>query len=324
MITLQHVINNIHFEERVSMRTTTSLMKAVTYQNGAPVYNGDTDRVYTSAMFVSLQVHLVRAPQGAKVEHPANDELKQVVKRLKPGQIGALKEVEQEQVLGSEPFLEMLIPCDRSNTIAIAEVCRDLAKPQNVTSGMACTLNGNSVPVEQVKELLTVHRDTNREIQARWIEFVRTERAKLLSSAAKLQQKARIYEGYVSITEYTFVVTGLVRHVVNNPDLNSTVISNVDTNYYKDVNYTSGNARVRKTAQEKLPIVSIPVVTNGDYKRVLKQLNELVQKSEIVKKLKQVGGEMVFHEGGIFGDTNIDWQELKDLDNIARTNQVTG
>jgi len=323
MITLQHVINNIHFEERVSMRTTTSLMKAVTYENNSPVYNGDVDRVYTSAMFVSLQVHLVRAPQGAKVEHPANDELKQIVKRLKPGQIGALKEVEQEQVLGSEPFLEMLIPCDRSNTIAIAEVSRDLAKPQNVTSGMTCTINGNQIPIDQVKDLLTVHRDTNREIQARWIEFVRTERAKLLSSAAKLQQKARIYESYVSITEYTFVVTGLIRHIVNNPTLKSSVYGNVDDDYYKKVNYTGGNSRVRKTAQEKLPIVSIPIVSNGDYKRALRQLTELTNKSEVVKKLKNLGGEVVFHEGGIFGDTNIDWEELRSLDNIARTNQVT-
>jgi hypothetical protein len=323
MITLEQVINNIHLKEGYIMRTTATLQKAVTYLNGAPIYNGNVDRVYTSALFVSLQVHLVRAPQGAKVENPANDELKQVVKRLKPGQIGALKEVEQEQVLGSEPFLELLIPCDRSNTIAIAEVCRDLAKPQNVTGGMTCTINSNQMPVEQAKELLTVHRDNNREIQARWIEFVRTERAKMLSSAAKLQQKSRIYNSYVSLTEYTFVVTGLIRHVVNNPDLKSTVFSNADSAYYESVNYTTGNSRVRKTAQEKLPIVSIPIVTNGDYKRVISQLELITTKSDILKKIKGLGGEVVFHEGGIFGDSNIDWDNLKGLDNIARVNQIT-
>jgi hypothetical protein len=323
MITLEHVINDIHFKERVNMRTTTTLMKAVTYTNGSPVYNGDVDRVYTSAMFVSLQVHLVRAPQGAKIENPAHDELRQAVKKLKPGQIGALKEVEAEQVLGTEPFLEMLVPSDRSNTISIADVCRDLAKPQNITDGMVCTINGKPLPVEQVKDLLTVHRDTNREIQSRWIEFIRTERAKLLSSAAKLQQKARIYESYVSITEYTLVVTGVIRHIVNNPDLDSTVFKNVDADYYKDVNYTGGNARVRKTAQEKLPIVSIPITTIGDHRKAFKQLKALMSKSDIVKKLKDIGGELVYHEGGAFGDSNIDWEELKSLDNIARANQVS-
>jgi len=323
MIVLHHTINKIRFKERIEMRTTNSLAKAVVYQNNTPVYNGDIERVYTSAVFVSLQVHLVRAPQGAKIENAANDELKQTIKRLKPGQIGALKEAVSEQILGSEPFLEMLTPCDRSNTIAVAEVCRDLAKPSNITEGMVCTVNGVSLAIDTVKDTLIAHRDENREIQSRWIEFVRTERAKVLSSADKLRQKERIYSSYVSVTEYTLVVSGEIRHIVNNPALNSTVVRNADTAYYNDVNYTNGNARVRKTAQERLPIVSIPIATKGDYNKSLSLLRGLITKSDIVKKLKTIGGEEVYHEGGLFGNDQIDWENLRGLDSVARQNQVT-
>jgi len=300
------------------MRTTDSLVKADNYVNGTPVYKGDVERLYASGMFLSLQVHLVRAPHGAEIGYMADDELKQVIKKLKPGQIGALKELSEEQVIGSEPFFEAIIPCDKDNTIFVAEVCRGLTKPSNITDGMTCTIGKKPIAVETAKEMLVSKRDSNREIQNRWIEFVKTERAKSLSSAAKLEQKARIYSDYYSLTEYTIVVSGRIQHVVNNPGLNSTVVKNVDEAYYDLVNYTNGNIRVRKFAQDRLQLVSIPIVTVGDYKKALTVLKKVMKGSDGFKRLKTLGAEEVFHEGGLFGNATIDWDMLRKHDSLAR------
>jgi hypothetical protein len=318
MIVLQHTIASIRFEERITMRTTKTLQQSVAYQNGTPAYSGDVERQYTSGIFLSLQVHVVRAPQGAKVENWADDELKQTIKRLKPGQIGALKEVQEEKILSSEPFFEMIIPTDRDSTIAVASSCRDLVKAATITDGMTCTINKKRLPVETVKELLVPHRDSNREIQQKWIEFNRTDRAKLLSSVSKLEQKIRFYSDYFSVSEYTLVVSGQIRHIVNNPALSSTVYGNVDQLYYNSVDYTMGNTQVHKIASERLPMVSIPIVTKGDYKRSLQILEDLKGKSDAFKRLVAFGGEEVFHEGGIFGNTHIKWNELRARDTNAR------
>jgi hypothetical protein len=322
IVSLKHADTDIRFKEGIDcMRTTKSLTEAVAYENGKPVYNGDIERIYTSEMIVSLQVHLVRAPQGAKIENFAEDELKTIVKRLRPGQIGSLKETDEDPVLGSEPFLELVIPCDRTNTVTIAETCRSLTKPEEVTGGMTCTIKAKPQTVDTVKELISPHRDSNREIQKRWIEFVKTDRAKAMSSAVKLQQKERIYSDYVSLTEYTLVVSGSIKHVVNNPFLKSTVKSNADQSYYNLVNYNKGNEQVRKFALDKLQIVSIPIVTRADYDKALSRLKAMVKNSEVISYLRKLGGEEVFHDEGIFGNTSIDWQRLKDLDSIARQNQ---
>jgi hypothetical protein len=324
IVSLKHAETDIRFKEGINcMRTTKSLTEAVAYENGKPVYNGDIERVYTSEMIVSLQVHLVRAPQGAKIKNYAEDELKTIVRRLRPGQIGSLKETDEDPVLGSEPFLELVIPCDKSNTLTIAETCRSLTKPEEVTSGMTCTIKAKPQTVDTVKELITPHRDSNREIQKRWIDFVKTDRAKAMSSATKLQQKERIYSDYISLTEYTLVVSGSIKHVVNNPILKSTVNVNADQIYYNLVNYSKGNDQVRKFALDKLQIVSIPIVTRADYDKALSRLKAMVKNSEIVSYLRKLGGEEVLHDEGIFADTSIDWQRLKDLDSIARQNQLT-
>jgi hypothetical protein len=188
---------------------------------------------------------------------------------------------------------------------------------------MTCTIKAKPQTVDTVKELITPHRDSNREIQKRWIDFVKTDRAKAMSSATKLQQKERIYSDYISLTEYTLVVSGSIKHVVNNPILKSTVNVNADQVYYNLVNYSKGNDQVRKFALDKLQIVSIPIVTRADYDKALSRLKAMVKNSEIVSYLRKLGGEEVLHDEGIFADTSIDWQRLKDLDSIARQNQLT-
>jgi len=301
------------------MRTTKTLMGNSVYVNGQSSFVGDVDRLYTSAVIVTLQVHVVKAPLGAQVEYTASDDLVQVIKKLKPGQIGALKETDEDEgIVSSESFLEIIIPTSQDNTIAVAEACRALTKSADVTDGMTVTVEGTPIPVSTLKERLVSRRDQNREIQKRWIEFVKTDRAKSLSSAQKLEQKERIYSEYFSLTEYNLTVTGKIRHVVNNPELGSVVIANADMIYYNRVNYTEGNIRVKKWAADRLQVVSIPVITREDYRDSLLRLKGMLKKSKLVKELKTKGGEEVYHEGGAFGNNSIDWDDLRSRDSKAR------
>lgn len=322
IVGLYHAVLDVLIEEGIiGMRTTESLTRSVTYLNGDPVFNGAVERIYTSEILLSLQVHLVRAPQGAKIENFADDELKTVVKRLRPNQIGALKDVSENPVLGSEPFLELVIACDANNTVAVADSCKSVAKSDNITDGMTCTVKAKPIAVEAVKELAVPNRDSNRAIQKKWLKFVETDRAKAMSSADKLLQKELMYSDYVSLTEYTLVVSGMIKHIVNNPSLKATVSANADEKYYNLVNYTRGNTQVHKTALERLQLVSIPITTRDDYDKALNRLGQFAKTNANVAKIRQTfKAEDVYHDEGIFANTSLDWEKLKALDNLARKN----
>jgi hypothetical protein len=297
------------------MRTIQTLLKADTYLDGSPVYKGDINRAFTSSLVFRVDVSVVKAPEGAKLLSKADDKLTQVMRKLKFGQVGALKSSEVE-ISSNETVLEVIIPVKRDDVLIAKDSLLTVFNIQSFMNERTCTINGTPVKLSKLKEELDKYRQANSEIRQRWVKRVQSLRARGASSDVIQQQKKESYAEYVSISEYTVAVNVSLTHVVNKPSLKSTVVGNVDEAYYSLVNYDEGP--VRKVAHHRNPIVSIPIVTLEDYTESINYLNSLLKVTPELKQLKAMGMEDVYHETGMLRTPSVDWAALREHDRKVR------
>lgn len=298
------------------MRTSPTVQKAEKYLDGSPVFKGDIRRAYTSQLEMSIVLSVVKAPEGAQVHAKADGELVQTMRKLKFGQIGAIKSNDTTEILGSEPALECIVPVDAANVLAAKDMLIASIDVDRIMSDLTCTVNQKLIKLKDLKDLLDKHRAENREIRKRWVGFISSAKARRLPSDVVKQEKASHYKDYWSVSEYAIAVQVTITHVVNNPMLKSTVKENIDQAYYDSVNYHE--TRVRKLAKLPLPIVSLPISTMVDYQKATSYVKELLKQNPNLKDLNKFGLEYVIHEGGIFGTNEINWSALKEHDKSVR------
>jgi len=294
------------------MRTCKTLVEAQKYLDGTPSYKGDVKRLYSSSLIYSMELSIVKAPDGAKVYASTDGELLQTMRKLKFGQIGAIKTTDDLQVLGTENVVEVVIPVTDKTVLKAKEGILATLDVDSAMAELSCTVQGSPIKLDRLKEQLGKFRDENREIRNRWAQYVKSIKARGLSSEAIKQRKREFYSDYFSLSEYTVTAQVVLWHIVNKPSLKSTVVNNINDNYYKVVNYDE--SKVRKTARLKLQPVSFPIATLEDYNKVITYLRTSLDRNPNLADLRKMGLEVLWHEGGIFGTEEVDWKTLKELD----------
>jgi hypothetical protein len=291
------------------MRTTPTLLGAKAYASGSPVYYGDPTRVYSSEIIISVNVSIVKSPDGGKVMTPADQQLTAAMQKLKFGQIGAVKS--GVTVSSSETVIEFLVPVDIGNVVQVKESLVKALDLGPYSEKKQITVNNQPMTIDQVKDRLAQFRDSNREIRDRWADKSKKMRARGASSADIIQQKAAEYKEYVSVSNYSVAVGITTTHYVHKPALRGTVVENCNQQDYESYNYREGN--VRKVATEHRPIVSIPIVTLGDRDDLLKRIAALAASSRF-KDFKPLPERMII-EGSPFNEVqNTDFDALRKHD----------
>jgi hypothetical protein len=283
--------------------------------NGSPVYKGDTDRVYTSQLCYRMEVSIVKAPVGASLMAKTDDSLTTAMRKLKFGQIGALKSVEVE--ISNEILYEIIIPVTKVDILKVKDSLITVFNIDKFMSERTCTVNGEPVKLSKLKELISGKREENRNIRERWMKRVKTLSARGASPEDILEEKKRIYSEYVSVSEYSINLSVSLRHIVNNPSLKGTVINNCDQSYYDMVNYKEGS-KVRKTARHISPVVSIPVSTLEDYTSTITYIRTLLSGDPTIASLSKGKAEVILFEGNPEHDKMVDFASLRKHDQSLR------
>jgi hypothetical protein len=290
------------------LRTVQSLLKARTYLDGKPVFYGDPTREYTSSIICSVELSIVKYPEGSKVYTRSDDQLLAAMRKLKFGQIGALKS--GASVSSSETLCQILIPVTLNDVVKIKEACQSLFDLDSYMASKTCTVNGKPMQVKQAKDLISKYRESNRDIREKWISRSKALRTRGASSEEIIDQKKAAYSEYVSLSEYSMVIGVSITHYVHKPTLKSVVTDNCDEQTYNLFDYKEG--KTRKVATHRDPIVSLPMNTLGDRDELLKYFKSLIVAEKLVKVSPQA--EQLIIEDSILNNQSVDFAALRQHD----------
>jgi len=287
------------------MRTTNSLLKAQRYLDGKPVYYGDPSRVYSSEVVATLELSIIKAPEGARSYIKADEQLVAAMRKLKFGQIGALKS--GINVSSTETICQILIPVTLESVVRVKNSCQTLFNLDAFTSKTTCMIGDKTYTIDQVKDIISKYREQNRDIREKWMVKAKALRSRGASAEDILQQKKVAYAEYVSASDYALAIGVTITHFVHKPSLKATVVDNCDEQTYNLFNYKEG--KVRKLATYREPIVSIPISKLADRDAVLAYIKTLITPDKILSVDK--GAEQVFIEGSNLNAQNVDWVALR-------------
>lgn len=295
------------------MKTTQLLLDNEKYLDGSPLYKGDINRMFSSQLVIRVEATVVKAPEGAKLLTETNDELEAAMRKLKFGQIGALKSNGTE-ISNSEVLYEVVVPVTKDNVLDIKDKCLSTLDINGLVGQSTCIINGERKTVKEVKALLAPYRESNTDIRKRWIAKSKELRSRNAAPEEMISIKRDIYKEYVSISKYSMALSVNLVHIVNNPKLNSTVICNIDQDYYDSVNYSEG--KVRKVAEYSAPIVSFPINNLENYKTFVEGVKSLTT-TDNAKLGITAENYAVLHETDKVYGVEIDFQALKAHDSAV-------
>jgi len=278
------------------------------YKNGSPVYHGDPSRVYTSEIIASVSVAIVKAPEGGKLMTQSDPQLIAAMQKLKFGQIGAVKS--GVTISSSEVVIEALVPVTMEQVVSVKDALISKLDLDQYIKQYKYTVSGQQMTLEQVKAILSKSREKNREIREGWSKKAVLMRQRGASSEEIVQEKKAAYAEYLSVSAYQIAVSISLTHYVHKPSLKGTVVENCNEEQYNAFNYKEGN--VRKTATQRLPIVSIPVVTLADRDSLLKYIVQLAGSERL--KTVSPNVERLIIEGSPFNEQQVDFVGLKKHD----------
>jgi hypothetical protein len=289
--------------------TSPTLLNAKAYLNGKPVLQGDPSRIYSSELILSVNVAIVKSPDGGKVMTQSDPQLLAAMQKLKFGQIGAVKS--GVTISSTDIVVGVVVPVQLEQTVSTKDALVHALDLDEYIRKFKCNINGQAMTIEQVKTILSRSREKNREIREAWSNKSKLMRQRGATSEDIILQKKESYAEYVSISAYSIAVSVSVTHYVHKPSLKGTIVDNCNEEQYNAFNYKEGN--VRKTATQRMPIVSIPILNLEDRNSLLKWIGQLAT-SERLKAVSPKAERLVI-EGSPFNEIQVDFTAIRDHDN---------
>jgi hypothetical protein len=290
------------------MKTAASLLNATQYLDGSPVYYGDPTRLYSSEILCSVELSIVRAPEGSQHLTKSDDQLIAAMRKLKFGQIGALKS--DINISSSEVLCQIVVPIDFEDVLRVKDNLKALFTFSQFQSSKIITVDGKSMTVEAAKAIIAKHRENNRDIRMKWTTKVKSLKSRGASAEEILEQKAAAHTDYISVSEYAMSIGVSMTHYVHKPDLKGTVIANLTEEQYKAFNYAEG--AVRKVATLKDPIISIPITSLKDREDLIAFTRQLIEKDNLLHIHEHA--EQLIIEGSPVNNQTIDFAKLRKHD----------
>ena len=288
-----------------NMKTTKMLLESKTYLNGSPIYMGDTNRMFTSQLNVTVTARIVKAPEGAQILMNADPELIQRLRRLPHGTIGAIKA--EGDIPSNTVIAETVVPTGFADTKPVYD---EILKTHSILehlNTLVFNCNGKDMNFKEFKALHSRNRTRNESIRNEW-----GKRGKSLSSHGASQQeildeKINHYRDYVSPSEYTMVIAFTITHIVNKPSLKATIVDNMTEQQYNLLDYEE--KRMYKVATYNASLISIPLVNREVYNSVVNWY----------KNYTTIGGMRtlnmphfaVIHEGEYLDGKPVDFDAIK-------------
>lgn len=290
------------------MRTSSTLLTQKTYQNGLQVYYGDPSRLYSSELILTVNMAIVKSPEGSRVMTKSDDQLIAAMHKLKFGQIGAVKS--GVTVAASETLVEVLVPVSFQEVVPVEKKLEAFLDLDSYMSKKTITFSNGPMTLDKVKDYLAQFRNANSQIRKGWAKKAEMLRDRGVKAESILKEKASSYSDYVSITEYGIAMNVSIAHYVNKPELKAMVVENCDNATYAAYNYKE--TKVRKVAVYRGPVVSIPIQNLEDRDSLLQAVKQLIQPDRL--KSIHPKAEQLIIEGSPLNSQNVDFADLKKRD----------
>jgi hypothetical protein len=288
-------------------------MQSKQYQSGSPVYYGDPTRLYSSELIVSVNVSMVKSPDGSKKLTGSDEQLIAAMRKLKFGQIGAVKS--GVTVSSSETLVEILTPVTMEEVVTVEENLKDLFNLDDYMSKKTIIIDEKPVTLADVKDHLSQYRAKNADIRKEWQRKAELLRDRGVKSDAIISAKEQAYSEYVSVTEYGMAMSIVITHYVQKPSIKGYVIENCSQEHFDAYNYKEG--KVRKTATYRGPVVSIPIQTLVDRDSLLQAIKALIAPDRL--KGVHPKAEQLIIESSPINSQSINFDDLRRHDSAIVT-----
>lgn len=290
------------------MRTSPTLVTQKTYLNGHPVYMGDPTRLYSSELILTVNASIVRAPEGSRVLTKSDEQLIAAMRKLKFGQIGAVKS--GVTVAASETLVEVLIPAVMEEVVAVEKKLEAFLDLDAYMSKKTIAFPDRPLTLDKVKDYLSQFRSKNSQIRKDWARKAELLRDRGVKAESILKEKAAAYSEYVSITEYGVAMNVVITHYVHRPSLKATVVENCNEEQYNAFNYKE--TKVRKVATYRSSVVSIPIQSLVDRSDLLNAIKALVSPDRL--KALHPKAEQLIIEGSSLNGQTVNFDDIRRRD----------
>lgn len=294
------------------MKTYQLLMDSKQYLNGEDIYYGDISRGYTSQFIVKMVARIVAKPEGSSTILDSTSEVKSAVKKIPFGQIGAT--YDGLKLPSNTVVAEYVVPVDYSTITEMKDTIVDQYNFLRVLDEMQFkSKEGNPLTYKEVKELIAPTRELNAQIREAWAIKSKNLRAHGASADDILAEKVKQYANYVAPCDYTLVIDFTITHIVNKPELKSTVRENFKQEEYDNLAYKE--SKYRKSATFRAPLVTIPLQTVEQYNFIRKRFQTLTYGKDCIRNgTDKVSWHCVITEDTVIDGKPFDMSPYKEHD----------